>query len=53
LDLNVRDEAFDHSSFAKNHDRPLKQATSRFFFASILAQARNLQVLSNDRFTVA
>jgi transposase len=52
LDLNVEDEAFDHSSFAKNRERLLKHEVSRAFFAAVLAQARQRHLLSSQHFTV-
>lgn len=47
LDLNVEDEAFDHSSFAKNRERLLEHEISRAFFAAVLAQARQRHLLSS------
>src|SRR5215472_135586 len=51
LGLNVEDEAFDHSSFAKNRERLLEHEVSRAFFAAVLEQARRLRLLSRDHFT--
>lgn len=52
LGLNVEDEAFDHSSFAKNRERLLEHEVSRAFFAAVLEQARRLHLLSREHFTV-
>jgi transposase len=52
LGLNVSDDAFDHSSFAKNRRRLLDHAVSRAFFEAVLIQARQQHLLSNDHFTV-
>jgi transposase len=52
LDLNVEDEAFDQSTFAKNRDRLLEHEVSRMFFEAVLGQARKLHLLSNQHFTV-
>ena len=41
LDLNVEDEPFDHSSFAKNRKRLLEHRVSRQFFEAVVQQARN------------
>jgi transposase len=52
LDLNVEDDAFDHSSFAKNRERLLEHDVSRAFFAAVLAQARQMHLLSGQHFAV-
>ena len=52
LGLNVEDDAFDHSSFAKSRERLLEHEVSRAFFAAVLEQARRLQLLSREHFTV-
>jgi hypothetical protein len=52
LCLNVEDEAFDHSSFAKNRERLLEHEVSRAFFAAVLEQAHRLRLLSREHFTV-
>ncbi len=52
LGLNVEDDAFDHSSFAKNRERLLKHNVSRAFFEAVLGQARRLRLLSSEHFTV-
>ncbi|HUY09693.1 MAG TPA: transposase [Candidatus Dormibacteraeota bacterium] len=47
LDLNVEDEPFDHSRFAKNRTRLLDQRVSRQFFEAVVTpQARWRHVLS-------
>jgi transposase len=52
LDLNVEDEPFDHSSFAKNRRRLLEHRVSRQFFEAVVQQARRRHLLSSQHFTV-
>jgi transposase len=52
LDLNLEDEPFDHSSFAKNRKRLLDHRVSRQFFEAVVAQARRRHLLSSQHFTV-
>jgi transposase len=52
LDLNIMDEAFDASSFAKNKARLLEHQVAHQFFAAVLAEARRRRLLSVDHFTV-
>jgi len=52
LGLNVEDEPFDHSSFAKNRRRLLEQRVSRQFFEAVVRQARRRHLLSSQHFTV-
>jgi transposase len=52
LDLNIMDEAFDASSFAKNKTRLLEHQVAHEFFAAVLAEARRRRLLSADHFTV-
>jgi len=52
LGLNVEDDAFDHSSFAKNRERLLKHNVSRAFFEAVLEQAGRMRLLSSEHFTV-
>jgi transposase len=52
LGLNVEDEPFDHSSFAKNRRRLLEHRVSRQFFEAVVRQARRRHLLSAQHFTV-
>ncbi|MGC2192361.1 MAG: IS5 family transposase [Candidatus Dormiibacterota bacterium] len=52
LGLNVEDEPFDHSSFAKNRKRLLEHRVSRQFFEAVVQQARRRHLLSSQHFTV-
>ncbi len=52
LGLNVEDEPFDHSSFAKNRRRLLEHRVSRQFFEAVVRQARRRHLLSSSHFTV-
>jgi len=44
--------SFDHSSFSRNRARLLEHDVERAFFSRVAAQARNLQLLSDEPFTV-
>jgi transposase len=52
LGLNVEDEPFDHSSFAKNRRRLLEHRVRRQFFEAVVRQARRRHLLSAQHFTV-
>src|ERR1039458_529627 len=52
LDLNVEDEPFDHSSFAKNRRRLLEHRVSRQFFEAVVRRARRRHLLSSQHLTV-
>jgi transposase len=52
LDLNMVEEPFDHSSFSRNRARLLAHEVAHEFFAAVLAQARALNLLSDEHFTV-
>lgn len=50
--LSMDDPIWDHSVFSKNRDRLLEGDIAHLFFQSVLAQAREHQLLSNEHFTV-
>ena len=52
LDMNMVEEPFDHSSFSRNRARLLVHEVAREFFAAVLAQARGLNLLSDEHFSV-
>lgn len=52
LDLNVADRGFDPSSFSKNRERLLAHDVARAFFAEVVSEARQRQLLSAEHFTV-
>ena len=52
LDLNIRDPAFDASSFSKNKARLLEHQVAREFLTAVVAEARRRKLLSEDHFTV-
>jgi transposase len=52
LGLNVEDEPFDHSSFAKNHRRLLEHRVSRQFFEAVVRRARRRHLLPAQHLTV-
>jgi len=52
LDLNLDEEAFDASTFAKNKGRLLAAEVARRFFEGIVRQAKAAQLLSREHFTV-
>jgi transposase len=52
LDQNIDTPAFDASTFSKNRQRLLEHNVARLFFAAVLAEARQRELLSDDHFTV-
>ena len=52
LDLNIMDQSFDHSVFAKNRQRLLDADVAREFLLEIVAQARQQRLLSEEHFSV-
>src|ERR1700692_4147084 len=52
LDMNMVEEPLDHSSFSRNRARLLAHEVAREFFAAVLAQARGLNLLSDEHFSV-
>ena len=52
LDLNLIEEPFDHSSFSRNRARLLAHEVAQQFFAAVVEQARALELLSDEHFSV-
>jgi IS5 family transposase len=52
LDLNIADEAFDHSTFSKNRQRLLKHEVAEQFFTEVVTEAKRRRLLSEEHFTV-
>src|SRR5579864_7029090 len=52
LDLDVAEPSFDHSTFSRNRARLLEHEVAREFFTRVVAQARTMQLLSDEHFTV-
>jgi transposase len=52
LDMDVAEPSFDHSTFSRNRARLLEHDVAREFFTRVVAQARSLQWLSDEHFTV-
>jgi transposase len=52
LDMDVTEPSFDHSTFSRNRARLLAHDVAREFFTRVVAQARSLQLLSDEHFTV-
>ena len=52
LDLNIMDQSFDHSVFAKNRQRLLDADVAREFLLETVAQARQQRLLSEEHFSV-
>jgi hypothetical protein len=52
LDMDVAEPSFDHSSFSRNRARLLEQDVACEFLTRVVAQARGLQLLSDEHFTV-
>jgi transposase len=50
--LNIDDPIWDASTFSKNRERLLAGDIARAFFAQVLAQARERNLLSDEHFTV-
>lgn len=52
LDMELDEEPFNHSVFAKNRDRLLEHEVAGRFFEGVLAQARARELLSSEHFSV-
>jgi transposase len=52
LDMDAAEPSFDHSTFSRNRARLLEHDVAREFFARVVAQARGLELLSDEHFTV-
>ena len=52
LDMDLTEEGFDASTFAKNRDRLLEHDVARKFFDAVVAHARGNGWLSSEHFTV-
>jgi transposase len=52
LDQDINTPAFDASTFSKNRQRLLDHDVARQFFAAVLAEARQRELLSEEHFTV-
>src|SRR5271169_6133614 len=52
LDLEADEASFDHSTFSRNRARLLEHAVADAFFRAVVAQARRLNLLSDEHFTV-
>lgn len=52
LDLDLDEEAFDHSSFGKNRDRLLEHDAVGAFFSAVVSQARKKRLMSAEHFSV-
>src|SRR6202165_690402 len=52
LAMDVAEPSFDHSTFSRNRARLLEHDVAREFFTRVVAQARSLQLLSDQHFTV-
>lgn len=52
LDMDLMEDAFNASSFAKNKERLLRADVARQFFEGVVGQARDARLLSADHFTV-
>src|SRR5689334_18400279 len=52
LDMNLDEESFDASTFAKNKERLLKADVARLFFEGVVRQAREARLMSGEHFTV-
>src|SRR5271157_4254630 len=52
LDLEMDEASFDHSTFSRNRARLLEHEIAGAFFRGVVAQARGLNLLSDEHFTV-
>jgi transposase len=52
LDMAADEASFDHSTFSRNRARLLEHAVADEFFRAVVAQARGLNLLSDEHFTV-
>lgn len=52
LDLPVDGRVFDHSTLSRNRERLLEHEVAREFFEEVVRYARELNLLSDERFTV-
>jgi len=52
LDMDLTEASFDHSTFSRNRARQLEHDGAREFFTRVVAQARTMQLLSDEHFTV-
>src|SRR5512138_355587 len=52
LDMDMVEEAFNHSTFSKNRERLLEHDVAKRFLAEIVQQARSAQLMTDDHFTV-
>src|SRR5208282_235036 len=52
LDLEADEASFDHSTFSRNRVRLLEHEVAGEFFRAVVEQARGLELLSDEHFTV-
>src|ERR1700687_3801060 len=52
LDLNWDEPGFDHSTFSRNRARLLEHDVAGEFFRTVVAEARELRLTSDEQFTV-
>ncbi len=52
LDLNWDEPSFDHSTFSRNRARLLEHDVAGEFFRTVVAEARELKLTSDEHFTV-
>jgi len=52
LDLEADEASFDHSTFSRNRARLLEHEVAGEFFRAVVEQARRLNLLSDEHFTV-
>jgi transposase len=52
LDMNWDEPGFDHSSFSRNRARLLEHDVAGEFFRTVIAEARELKLTSDEHFTV-
>lgn len=52
LDMSLEERAFDASTFSKNRERLAREALALKFFDAVVREARRLELLSDEHFSV-
>jgi transposase len=52
LDMELEEESFDATVFSKNRERLLEHEVGRLFFETVVKQAREANLISDDHFSV-
>jgi transposase len=52
LDMDMVEEAFDHSTFSKNRSRLMQHDVAKLFFGQVVEQAQRARLMSSEHFSV-